>query len=127
MLLSPIRHQPFTPQPQQRVGNGGETLAQEFSLVKEFVNLNPEQLKAGFLERLNRLIENPNLFNDDHFQQELARYLDHIMEHSNGLVNLDLEIYSAITSVSKSHSTILTMLLAAMEKRSIGSPIMPPA
>ncbi len=28
MLLSPIPHQPFTPQP-QRVGNGGETIAQQ--------------------------------------------------------------------------------------------------
>jgi hypothetical protein len=30
MLLSPTRHQPFTPQPQQRVGNGGETITQQW-------------------------------------------------------------------------------------------------
>jgi hypothetical protein len=34
MLLSPIRHQPFPPQP-QRVGNGGETLAEQLFMFME--------------------------------------------------------------------------------------------
>ncbi len=109
MLLSPTRHQPFTPQP-QRVGNAGLTIAETL----RFYRLNAEHAKSEFLKMLSILEQNPILFENQNFRTRLARYLDRILEEKNVTGIEDAEINNAIMLASPK---LQTMIIEAMNRR----------